>query len=263
MAPASSPPGRELAGRVALITGAAGGIGRAVSRVFAEAGADMCLLDVAPPDAVAAEAAAFGVRAIACSADVTRREQVQAVVGRTVSELGRLDILVNVAGIVSFGAAATLSEAEWDRVIDINLKGTFLCCQAVISTMRAQGWGRIINLGSIIGKNGGNARPWIDASEQDRSSNVAYGASKAGVHAITAFLARELAADGITVNAIAPGPIASAMTTSLPAALKALIPVGRMGQAEDVANAALFLAGERAGFVTAEILDVNGGMWAD
>jgi 3-oxoacyl-[acyl-carrier protein] reductase len=223
----------------------------------------MCLLDVAQPDGVAAEAAAFGVRAIACSADVTHREQVQAVVGRTVSELGRLDILVNVAGIVSFGAAATLSEAEWDRVIDINLKGTFLCCQAVISTMRAQGWGRIINLGSIIGKNGGNARPWIDASEQDRSSNVAYGASKAGVHAITAFLARELAADGITVNAIAPGPIASAMTTSLPAALKALIPVGRMGQAEDVANAALFLAGERAGFVTAEILDVNGGMWAD
>ena len=92
---------------------------------------------------------------------------------------------------------------------------------------------------------------------------MAYGVSKAGVHALTAFLARELASSGITVNAIAPGPIASAMTTSLPAALKALIPVGRMGMAEDVANAAVFLAGERAGFITAEVLDVNGGMWAD
>ena len=252
-----------LAGRVALITGAAGGIGRAVALAFAQQQADLCLLDIMPPDALASEMAALGRRTVALGADVTRREQVQAAVARTIDMLGRLDILVNVAGIVSFGAAATLDEAEWDRVIDVNLKGTFLFCQAVIPAMRAQGWGRIINLGSIIGKNGGNARPWIDPSEQERSSNVAYGVSKAGVHALTAFLARELASSGITVNAIAPGPIASAMTTSLPAALKALIPVGRMGMAEDVANAAVFLAGERAGFITAEVLDVNGGMWAD
>ena len=253
----------SLAGRVAMVTGAAGGIGRAVSLAFAEAGAALSLLDTSPPDPLAAEAKAHGNRVLALAADVTRRDQVHAVVSRTLAELGRLDILVNVAGIVSFGAAETLAEAEWDRVIAINLKGTFLCCQAVIPAMRAQNWGRIINLGSIIGKNGGNARPWIDPSEQDRSSNVAYGASKAGVHAITAFLARELASSGITVNAIAPGPIASAMTTSLPASLKALIPVGRMGEAADVAHAALYLASERAGFVTAEILDVNGGMWAD
>lgn len=261
MQPAPAP--GSLAGRVALVTGAAGGIGRAVSLAFAQEGADLSLLDTTAPDALAEEVAALGRRTVALEADVTRRDQVQRAVARTVEALGRLHILVNVAGVVSFGAAATLDEAEWDRVIDINLKGTFLCCQAVIPAMRAQGWGRIINLGSVIGKNGGNARPWIDPSEQERSSNVAYGASKAGVHAVTAFLARELASSGITVNAIAPGPIASAMTTGLPAALKALIPVGRMGQAEDVANAAVFLAGERAGFVTAEILDVNGGMWAD
>lgn len=258
-----SSPGGGLDGRVALVTGAAGGIGRAVSLALAREGADLALLDVDAPEALRREATALGRRAFALDADVSDRSRVHEAVARTSDLLGRLDILVNVAGVVSFGAAATLDEAEWDRVIDVNLKGTFLCCQAVIPAMCAQNWGRIINLGSVVGKNGGNARPWVDASEQDRASNVAYGASKAGVHALTAFLARELASSGITVNAIAPGPIASAMTTSLPAALKALIPLGRMGQAEDVANAAVFLASSRAGFITAEIIDVNGGMWAD
>lgn len=247
----------SLAGRVALITGAAGGIGRAVASAFVAEGAAIALLDRIAPDT------SFGTPALTLAADVTQRVQVRQAVADTVATLGRLDILVNVAGIVSFGPAETLEEAEWDRVIDINLKGTFLCCQAVIPVMRSQGWGRIINLGSVIGKNGGNARPWIDPAEQLRSSNVAYGVSKAGVHAMTAFLARELASSGITVNAIAPGPIASAMTTGLPEALKALIPVGRMGTPEDVAQAAVFLAGERAGFITAEVLDVNGGLWAD
>jgi len=253
----------RLAGRSAIVTGAAGGIGRAVAVAFASAGADLCLADLAPLDDVAAAVGALGRRAIAAHTDVTRRSDVEAMVAGTVAAFGRVDILVNVAGIVSFGSAATLAEAEWDRVLAINLKGTFLCCQAVIAPMRARNYGRIVNIGSIIGKNGGNARPWIDPSEQERSSNVAYGAAKAGVHAVTFFLARELAANGITVNAVAPGPVASAMTSGLPASLQALIPVGRMGKAEDVADAALFLAGEQAGFVTGEILDVNGGMWAD
>lgn len=246
---------QPLNGRVALVTGAAGGIGRAVATALAEAGAKLALADVRQPSAPDG--------AFAMAVDVTRREDVRAMVARTVEHCGRLDILVNVAGVVSTGAAETLDEDEWDRVLDINLKGTFLCCQAAIPAMRANAHGRIINIGSIIAKNGGNARPWLDRAEQERAGNVAYGVSKAGVHALTFFLAREVAADGITVNAVAPGPIASDMTTNFPAALQALIPVGRMGRAEEVAAAVAFLAGPSAGFITGEVLDVNGGMWAD
>jgi 3-oxoacyl-[acyl-carrier protein] reductase len=253
----------RLRDRVALVTDATGAIGGAVAKAFAREGAALCLADRAGTEAIAAEVATLGGRAVEAALDVTHRAEVDAAVAATLGAFGRLDILVNVAGIVSTGAAATLEEAEWDRVLDINLKGSFLCCQAVIPAMRAQRYGRIVNLGSIIGKNGGNPRPWIDPAEQARASNVAYGASKAGVHAMTFFLARELAADGITVNAVAPGPIATAMTTSFPATLAAMIPVGRMGRAEEVAEAVLFLAAETSGFVTGEVLDVNGGMWAD
>jgi 3-oxoacyl-[acyl-carrier protein] reductase len=245
-----------LAGRVALVTGATGGIGRATAAALAAAGAKLALADRAAPDAVPDGALALAV-------DVTRQDQVQAMVARTVEAFGRLDILVNVAGVVSMGAAATLPEAEWDRVMAVNLKGSFLCCQAVIPAMRANRFGRIVNIGSIVGKNGGNGRPWLDPAEQQKAGNVAYGVSKAGVHALTFFLARELAADGITVNAVAPGPIASAMTTNFPEQLRAMIPVGRMGRAEEVAAAIVFLVGPDAAFITGEVLDVNGGMLGD
>jgi 3-oxoacyl-[acyl-carrier protein] reductase len=254
---------KTMDGRVAIITGAAGGIGRAIAVALAREGADLCLCDMAPLDAVASQVKTFDRRVLTVGVDVTQRASIDAMVARVDRALGRIDILVNVAGVVSFGSAAELTEGEWDRVIDINLKGSFLCCQAVIGPMRKRGFGRIINLGSIIGKNGGNPRPWIDPEEQRRASNVAYGVSKAGIHAMTFFLARELARDGITVNAIAPGPIASDMTTDFPAALQALIPVGRMGKATEVAAAARFLASEDAAFITGEVLDVNGGMWAD
>ncbi len=253
----------RLTERIVIVTGAAGGIGSAIALACAREGADLCLVDARPAGDVARAATDLGRRAIEVAVDVTRRSEVEAMIRRTLEAFGRIEILVNAAGIVSVGAAASLDEAEWDRVLAINLKGTFLCCQAVIEPMRRKRWGRIINLGSVVGKNGGNARPWIDATEQWQASNIAYGVSKAGVHALTFFLARELAADGITVNAIAPGPIASAMTTNFPEALKALIPVGRMGRAEEVAEAALFLASETASFITGEILDLNGGMWAD
>jgi 3-oxoacyl-[acyl-carrier protein] reductase len=253
----------KLAGDVAIVTGAAGGIGAAVAKAFAAQGADLCLADLRPvPDGIAACRAA-GRRATDIPTDVTETEQVRALVRGALDVFGKIDILVNVAGTVSFGSAETLAEAEWDRVLDINLKGTFLCCQAVIAPMRTRRYGRIVNIGSILGKNGGNARPWIDRSEQSKAANAAYGASKAGVHALTMYLARELAADGITVNAVAPGPIASGMTADFPERLRNLIPVGRMGTAGEVAEACVFLAEKSAGFITAEILDVNGGMWGD
>ena len=253
----------SLAGRTALITGAGGGIGSAVARAFAAAGADLSIADLKPVAALADELRAQGRRVVDTPTDVTEAAQVGALIQATLKALRKIDVLVNVAGTVSFGAAATLPEAEWERVLAVNLKGTFLCCQAVIAPMRAQKYGRIINIGSILGKNGGNARPWLEAGEQAQASNVAYGVSKAGVHAMTMFLARELADAGITVNAVAPGPIASNMTANFPHRLRDLIPVGRMGTADEVARACLFLAGESSGYITAEILDVNGGMWGD
>lgn len=245
-----------FSGQVALVTGGAGGIGRAVCVALAAHGAQ-----VVAADRAAFEPPCAGVQGV--SLDVTRRTDVVRCMDDAVARLGRLDILVNVAGIVSLGNAQTLAEAEWDRVIDINLKGTFLCCQAAIGHMQRGGGGRIVNLGSVIGKNGGNPRPWLDPREQERASNVAYGVSKAGVHCMTAFLAKELAAANITVNAVAPGPVASAMTSNFPQTLRDLIPVGRMGAADEIAAAVLFLASPQAGFITGEIMDVNGGIWCD
>lgn len=253
----------NLTGDVALITGAGGGIGSAVAKAFAAVGVDLCLADRSPVPQLVEYSREAGRSVIDVPTDVTQRAQVKALVAAAHATLGKVDILVNVAGTVSFGSAEALDEVEWSRVLDVNLKGTFLCCQAVIAGMRERRYGRIINIGSVLGKNGGNAQPWLDRSDQARAGNIAYGASKAGVHAVTLYLARELAADGITVNAVAPGPVASAMTAVFPEHLLNLIPAGRIGTADEVAQACLFLASRASGFITAEILDVNGGMWGD
>lgn len=248
-----------LTDRVALVTGGAGGIGRAVSEALARCGARVVAADIFEWGNDSPSHPEIESRML----DVTVRSDIQDCVEEIVQRFGHLDILVNVAGVVSTGSAEHLQEAEWDRTIDINLKGTFLCCQAVIPHMRRQGFGRIVNLGSVIGKNGGNPRPWLNPQEQDQASNVAYGVSKAGVHLMTSFLAKELASSGVTVNAVAPGPVASAMTITFPSSLRDLIPVGRMGTAAEVASAVLFLAAPQSSFISGETLDVNGGIWCD
>ncbi|VTU46449.1 3-oxoacyl-[acyl-carrier-protein] reductase FabG (plasmid) [Variovorax sp. SRS16] len=253
---------QDFVGRVALITGGNGVIGSAVAAALRAEGATVVTADGAAAGSwQEADAASLAVQAVRL--DVTDRQAIDGLVQRIAQQLAPVDLLVNVAGVVSFGDAETLAEAEWDRVIDINLKGSFLACQAVIPGMKRLKFGRILNIGSVVGKNAGNARPWIDVAEQQRAGNVAYGVSKAGVHVMTGFLAKELAAHGITVNAIAPGPIATPMTTDFPAQLRSLIPVGRMGTAQDIVRAALFLGARDAGFITGEVLDVNGGMFCD
>jgi NAD(P)-dependent dehydrogenase (short-subunit alcohol dehydrogenase family) len=246
-----------FAGQVALITGGCGGIGGAVARALQSHGARVFAADLAfspPPGDSGVEFELL---------DVTNPNACSALAEKVAEKAGRIDILVNAAGVVSHGAASNISEAEWNRVIDINLKGTFFSCQSVMPIMKRQNYGRIINIGSVLGKNGGNPRPWLDPNEQERAGNVAYGITKAGVHALTAYLAKELASHGITVNAVAPGPISSAMTTSFPEILRNLIPVGRMGQAEEVADAILFLATRKSSFITGEVIDINGGLWND
>jgi len=248
---------QAYAGQVAIVTGGAGGIGGALVRALLQAGATVVCAD----RDIARIAPAAGLHPVAL--DVTHPAEVKLLFEEVAKAHGRLDILANVAGVVSHGSAEALGEQEWDRVLDINLKGTFFCCQAAIEPMRRRRYGRIVNMGSVVGKNAGNARPWIAPEEQARASNVAYGASKAGVHAITGFLAKELAPHGITVNAVAPGPIATAMTTHFPEALRALIPAGRMGSVDDVVRAILFLCLPGSSYISGEVLDVNGALMCD
>jgi NAD(P)-dependent dehydrogenase (short-subunit alcohol dehydrogenase family) len=247
-----------FSGRIALVTGGTGSIGSTVVAALRAQGATVVCAD-ARGGLPITQARLHDDPVVAL--DVTSRSQLRELVRHIQDQLGTVDTLVNVAGVVSFGAASTLEEEEWDRVLDINLKGSFLASQAVVPGMKALGFGRIINMGSVVGRNAGNARPWMDPAEQDKAGNVAYGVSKAGVHSMTGFFAKELAAFGITVNAVAPGPVATAMTAAFPDNLRAMIPVQRMGQPQDIAEAVLFLARRESGFINGETLNINGGMW--
>lgn len=239
----------KLQHKTALITGAGRGIGRAIAECFAREGARVAIADM-DPDAARATAAAIG--ALGLEMDVSSKASVRAGTHRVLDEFGSIDILVNNAGYLVYTTFESCSEADWDRMVDVNMKGPFLCAQAVIPSMKARRQGVIVNMTSLAAKTGGLA------------AGPPYAAAKAGVLTLTIGLARALAPYLIRVNAIAPGVIDTAMTAAPEHdQLKASIPLGGAGQPEDVAHCALFLASDDARHITGETIDVNGGLYMD
>lgn len=244
----------SLAGKCAVVTGGGRGIGRAVCLALAAQGADV-VVNYAGSAEAAGETAkacrALGVRAIAVQADVADEAQAAALVETAVRELGGVDILVNNAGITRDGLLLRMSEDDFTRVLDTNLKGAFHCMKAACRGMMRRRAGRIVNISSVVGVRG-------------NAGQANYAASKAGLIGLSKSAAKELASRGITVNCIAPGFIDTAMTAALPEAVKekllAEIPMGRFGAAEDVAAAAAFLASDAAAYITGQVLCVDGGM---
>ncbi len=241
----------RLAGKKALITGGGAGLGLAMARAMAAEGAQVAVWEY-NQDLLPALSDEFP---LVSRVDVSRADQVRRAAAELLERWGGLDILVNNAGICLTGSIDQISEQDWDRVLAVNLKGTFLCSQAFAKVMRRQGAGKIINLGSIAGKVGGIA------------AGAHYSASKAAVMCFTKSLARELAPHGINVNALAPGVIATDMTKDLSGGdfkgYEAAIPLGRVGSPEELASVAIFLASEESSYLTGEIIDVNGGQFMD
>ena len=243
----------QLANRVAIITGGARGIGREIALLFAREGADLALFDVNEQQLIPTvqELEALGRRAIGLVVDVTGARAVDEAVSKVLDKLGRIDILINNAGVTQDGLLVRMDEAQWDRVLDINLKGTFLCTRAVAKVMLKARTGRIVSIASIVGLIG-------------NPGQANYAASKAGVIGLTKAVARELASRGVTCNAIAPGFIRTEMTERLPDEIKQRlfeqIPLGTFGEPSDVAQAALFLVSDAARYITGHVLVVAGGL---
>jgi 2-deoxy-D-gluconate 3-dehydrogenase len=245
----------DLSGRVAVVTGANTGIGQAIALALAEAGADIACVGRTPAEETVARAQAMGRKAAIITADLSTIEPVARIVDETLTTLGRLDILVNNAGIIRRADAVDFTEADWDAVIDTNLKSLFFLCQAAGRHMIAQGRGSIINIASMLTFQGGIRVP-------------SYTAAKSGVGGLTKLLANEWAAKGVNVNAIAPGYIATNNTAALQAdetrnkAIIDRIPAGRWGEPSDLGGAAIFLASDAARYVNGHILAVDGGWLA-
>ena len=247
----------QLREKVAIVTGGAQGIGKVICCTLAKEGAHVVVCDVneKTAQATAEEIKGKNLNAITVKADVSCANEVNLMVKDVLDKLGRIDILVNNAGICFLTPLEEITEEEWDRVMDVNLKGTFLCSQAVLRVMMTQKSGKIVNIASIAGKVGGIL------------TGAHYSASKAGVICLTKSLALRLAPYGINVNAVAPGPITSQMTDSFPPDKKVKlvqsIPLGGFGEPQDVANAILFLVSDKAKYITGEIVDINGGLLMD
>lgn len=247
----------SVQGRTAIVTGAGSGMGRAIALRLAREGAAVLCADLNLAGALETVQAVERLRAkaLAYRVDISRKPEVEEMVNTALQHFGRLDILVNAAGIWKETPAEEIPEEEWDRILGVNLKGLFFCCQAAFPTMKERRYGRIINIASVAGRTGGSY------------CGAHYTASKGGVIALTKRLAKEWAQYGITVNTVNPGPADTAMTADWPAEIKerikATIPLGRFAQAEDIAEAVAFLASDAAAFITGETLEVNGGILMD
>ena len=246
----------DIKGRIALVTGAAQGIGRAIAQELADAGAVLALADVNEAKLLetTVEFTAAGVTAAPFVINVSSEESIEAGAKAVLAHYGKVEILINNAGITRDNLVLRMKKADWDLVIGINLTGSFLITQALLPAMLKNRWGRIVNIASVVGRAG-------------QAGQVNYSASKAGLLGFTKSLAREVASRGITVNAIAPGfietPMTAVLTEQQNTSMLATIPLGRRGTAQDVARAVKFLASEDASYITGHTLDVNGGMFMD
>ena len=243
----------SLSGRVALVTGASQGIGRACALKLAQSGAAVALAARGQEklQTLAHEVAAAGGKAVVFPLDVGDEEQIKSTFKAVITQLGKIDILVNNAGITRDQLLMRMKRADWDAVLNTNLTSAYLCTQQTIGSMLKRRWGRIINITSIFGQMG-------------QAGQANYAASKAGLIGLTLAIAREVGSRNITCNAVAPGFIETAMTSGLADDFKQnavnMIPLGRVGTPEDVANAVAFLASEEASYITGHVLNVNGGM---
>jgi 3-oxoacyl-[acyl-carrier protein] reductase len=242
----------RLRDKIALVTGAASGIGAATARRFAREGAAVAINDAKPEglEAVAGEIRAAGAKALVLPGDVTKKADCERIVQEVSRTFGRLDILINNAGINRDAMAAKMTEEQWDAVLSVNLKGTFLCAQAALPGMRERAWGRVVNTSSI--------------GSLGNIGQANYAASKAGVIGLTKTLALEYAKYGVTVNAVAPGPVMTAMLAGVPDAIRerivAQVPVGRIASPDEIAGVHVFLASDDAAFITGQVIFADGGM---
>ena len=249
----------DLNGRNAIVTGGARGIGGAAALCLARQGADIVVADMTDATETVKRVEAMGRKAMAVKTDVSVKSDVHRMVAQAIERFGHIDILVNNAGVVHRDSLLDTSEDTWDRVVSIVLRGTFFCIQAVYPHMRDRGYGKIVNVSAISGIIGGAVSKLGDSPEAARGrSGPAYAAAKGGVIALTRWIAKDVAKDGILVNSIAPGGVETEMTKGFDYNVSAL-PIPRMGKPEEMAEAIAFLASDASSYITGQVLNVDGG----